>query len=175
VSSIAILEYSKKNLWRPGMDVIERILQLMKEHGVSGTALTSALEISSSSVSEWKKGKAKPSADVIVKIANYFAVSTDYLLTGKEYKDLGPVQMGSGKVSDAISVGSEKLMDLVRQGRQIFGANDNTAEITVSALLAQEGVTDEKVKESIENIIDLARKVEHNSKTEASDEIAGNS
>jgi len=66
------------------MSVVDRILSLMERDGVSGTALTNALEISSSSVSEWKKGKIKPSADVIVKIANYFNVSTDYLLLGKE-------------------------------------------------------------------------------------------
>jgi len=30
--------------------------------------------------SQWKKGKFEPSANAIIKIANYFGVSTDYLL-----------------------------------------------------------------------------------------------
>lgn len=64
--------------------VIDKILLLMKSEGVSSSALTSALEISSSSIAEWKKGKAKPSTDAVVKIARYFGVTTDYLLLDGE-------------------------------------------------------------------------------------------
>ena len=35
-------------------------------------------------MTEWKNGKAKPSANALQKIATYFNVSVDYLLTGKE-------------------------------------------------------------------------------------------
>jgi len=56
----------------------------MKQNGTSGTALTTSLGLSSSSVSEWKKGKIKPSADAIVKLSVFFDVSTDWLLTGSE-------------------------------------------------------------------------------------------
>ena len=65
------------------MTVVDRIVSLMDSRGVSGTALTSAVEISSSSITEWKKGKAKPSVDAVVKIAEYFDVTTDWLLMGK--------------------------------------------------------------------------------------------
>ena len=65
------------------MTIVDRIVSLMESRGVSGTALTSAIEISSSSITEWKKGKAKPSVDAVVKIAEYFDVTTDWLLMGK--------------------------------------------------------------------------------------------
>ena len=65
------------------MTVVDRIVALMESRGVSGTALTSSVEISSSSITEWKKGKAKPSVDAVVKIAEYFDVTTDWLLMGK--------------------------------------------------------------------------------------------
>jgi len=63
--------------------MVERILNLMRQHDVSAKKLTSDLEISHSSISEWKKGKANPSAQAIVKLASYFNVTTDYILTGE--------------------------------------------------------------------------------------------
>ncbi len=64
--------------------MIERILNLMKQSSVTAKQLTSDLEISSTSITDWKKGKGRPSADAIVKLAKYFGVTTDYILTGKE-------------------------------------------------------------------------------------------
>lgn len=63
--------------------MLDRILALLKENGITAKKLTSDLEISNSSVSDWKKGS-KPSCDVVVKLAKYFGVSTDYILLGKE-------------------------------------------------------------------------------------------
>ncbi|HBG1029190.1 TPA: helix-turn-helix transcriptional regulator [Clostridioides difficile] len=62
--------------------MISRILDLMKKNNITAKQLTNDLEISNSSVSDWKKGKGKPSSDAIVKIAEYFNVTTDYLLLG---------------------------------------------------------------------------------------------
>ena len=63
--------------------MLDRILALLKENGITAKKLTSDLEISNSSVSDWKKGS-KPSCDVVVKLARYFGVSTDYILLGEE-------------------------------------------------------------------------------------------
>ena len=54
--------------------MLDRILALLKENGITAKKLTSDLEISNSSVSDWKKGS-KPSCDVVVKLAKYFGVS----------------------------------------------------------------------------------------------------
>lgn len=64
--------------------MIERILELMKEKGVTASELTSSIEINNSAISEWKKGKSKPGTEAIIKIAQYFEISTDYLLTGND-------------------------------------------------------------------------------------------
>ena len=63
--------------------MLDRILALLKENGITAKKLTSDLEISNSSVSDWKKGS-KPSCDVVVKLAKYFGVSTDYILLGEK-------------------------------------------------------------------------------------------
>lgn len=64
--------------------MIERILKLLEEKGISAYKFTSDLKLSSGAVSDWKKGRSKPGADAIIKIADYFGVTTDYLLTGKK-------------------------------------------------------------------------------------------
>ena len=67
------------------MTVVERIVSLMEASGVNGLKLTTDLDLANGAVTDWKKGKANPSSGAIVKIANYFGVSTDYLLTGADY------------------------------------------------------------------------------------------
>ena len=64
--------------------VVERILNLIEIHGEKAAPLMKKIGLSSNSVSDWKRGKANPSTDAIIKIADYFNVSTDYLLLGEE-------------------------------------------------------------------------------------------
>ena len=59
---------------------ISRILHLIEITGVSPKALTTETGLSGSAITEWKKGKAKPSTDAIVKISNYFSVPIEYIL-----------------------------------------------------------------------------------------------
>lgn len=58
----------------------ERIIGLMKQHNDSAYALEKKVELPVSTIAAWKKDRFKPSADVIVKIAQYYNVATDYLL-----------------------------------------------------------------------------------------------
>lgn len=63
--------------------MIERILELMSKEDITAKKLTQDIGISSSAISEWKKGKAKPTSEAIIKMAKYFNVTTDYILLGK--------------------------------------------------------------------------------------------
>jgi len=64
------------------MDVVGRILRLMEINSVTATELSIATGVYASSITKWKKGIQKPSTEAIVKIADYFGVTTDYLLIG---------------------------------------------------------------------------------------------
>lgn len=64
--------------------MIDRILDLMKMSKVNAKQLTAELELSNSAITDWKKGKAKPSTEAVIKLADYFGVTTDYILLGKE-------------------------------------------------------------------------------------------
>ena len=57
----------------------ERLQNLCKKNKTSPTAVITKLNISRSSVTSWKKG-IQPSSEILQKIADYFNVSTDYLL-----------------------------------------------------------------------------------------------
>ena len=60
---------------------------LCKQKGKSATAVGNEVGISKTTISYWRKNnKVIPKQDVLVKIANYFGVSVDYLL-GNETKE----------------------------------------------------------------------------------------
>lgn len=67
-----------------------RIDALLKSKGLSARQMLLNLELSPTALSEWKRGKAKPTVDALTKIANYFDVSIDYLVG----HDLPPASTG---------------------------------------------------------------------------------
>lgn len=69
---------------------ISRLEQLMKEANITEYKLTQELSLSKSAIWNWKQGS-QPSADKIILIADYFEVSTDYLL-GRS-NDVGVIEM----------------------------------------------------------------------------------
>lgn len=62
------------------MRIIDRIDELISENSLTSKQLAHAIGVSPGNVTEWRKGRATPSADVISKIADYFNVTADYLL-----------------------------------------------------------------------------------------------
>ena len=58
----------------------ERIKKLRTERGLSQVDLAKELNVSKQSVSNWENDSIQPSIEVLVKIAHFFSVSTDYLL-----------------------------------------------------------------------------------------------
>ena len=61
----------------------DTLIKLCDKHNVKITPLLTSLGVSKSSSSSWEKG-VSPNSDIIVKLSEYFNVSTDYLLLGKE-------------------------------------------------------------------------------------------
>ena len=60
--------------------MVERIFQLMEAQGVKAVDLSNATGINSSTFTQWKKGLQKPSVEAILKVADFFGVTTDYFL-----------------------------------------------------------------------------------------------
>lgn len=62
----------------------EIFLKLLKAKGCSAYQVSKATGIAQSTLSDWKNGKSIPKADKIQKIADFFGVSAEYLMTGNE-------------------------------------------------------------------------------------------
>lgn len=60
-----------------------RIRALRKKQGMTQQKLADILNVDNTTISVWELGKAEPGILQIVKIADLFAISTDYLL-GRE-------------------------------------------------------------------------------------------
>ena len=59
--------------------------QLRLEHGLKQEELGHRVGASKQSVSNWENGNIMPSVDLLVRLADFFGVSTDYLL-GREHQ-----------------------------------------------------------------------------------------
>ena len=57
-----------------------RIRELRLAYNISQVELAKALGVTKQSVSNWENDNIQPSIEMLIKIANYFHVKTDYLL-----------------------------------------------------------------------------------------------
>ena len=76
----------------------DRFEDLCKQKGVSKQIACIDCGLSRTAWNKWKAG-AIPNGDAVQSLADYFGVTTDYLLTGEETKK-APTQEGERKVSD---------------------------------------------------------------------------
>ena len=76
----------------------DRFEDLCKQKGVSKQRACIDCGLSRTAWNKWKAG-AIPNGDAVQSLADYFGVTTDYLLTGEEPKK-APTQEGERKVSD---------------------------------------------------------------------------
>lgn len=62
----------------------ENFERLCKKHQTNASQVSKATGISTATLTNWKKGNYTPKQDKLQLIADYFNVSVDYLMTGKE-------------------------------------------------------------------------------------------
>lgn len=62
------------------MDTFDRIQKLLSDRNIEQQEFANAIGVRKQAISEWKKGVTKSYTKYIDKIADYFNVSTDYLL-----------------------------------------------------------------------------------------------
>ena len=62
------------------MTLGEKIIDLRKKRGLSQEDLAITLGVSRQAVSKWETGEAKPDTDKVIALAEYFEVTTDWLL-----------------------------------------------------------------------------------------------
>lgn len=86
-------------------DMIKRLRQ---SHNLNQVQLANSLNVSKQTISNWENNNILPSIEMLVRIAEYFSVSTDYLLeldsrryieiTGLSDQQLAHIQMIIGDI-----------------------------------------------------------------------------
>ncbi|MBQ7170670.1 MAG: helix-turn-helix transcriptional regulator [Clostridia bacterium] len=61
--------------------------KLRKKRGLSQLKVAMDLHISREAISLYETGKRNPDIQMLLRFSDYFRVSVDYLITGKEYPD----------------------------------------------------------------------------------------
>lgn len=68
----------------------EKFKKLLDSRGVTPYRVSKETGLSTATLSDWKTGKSKPKQDKLIKIADYFGVTVDYLMTGQDNSPTEP-------------------------------------------------------------------------------------
>jgi transcriptional regulator with XRE-family HTH domain len=103
------------------MTISERIFDLLKKQRKKQGDLARALGVRPTTVSEWNTGKREPSGSLYEKIAEYFGVSLDYLITGRPSRD-APVQqiIGNNNSNNVANIAGNVGGDLTEYERELL-------------------------------------------------------
>ena len=105
---------------RDNVNTVEKILKLIKEKEITEKEFLSDLNFDRTALSQWKKGQNESYKKYIGRIADYFGVTTDYLLRDDleapdkklEWEDLDDVSFMSG-VDRLTDAGKEKALSYI--------------------------------------------------------------
>ena len=99
---------------------MNRIAELRKLHKISQGELGKAIGAAQNTVSNWEKGNRDPDNDTIKKIAEYFGVTTDYIL-GVENDDKTNLKFalfGTSDIDDEVLDDVKKYAAVARRIRE---------------------------------------------------------
>lgn len=77
----------------------QRIRELRLARGINQVKLAEALGVTKQSVSNWENDNIQPSIEILMKLAEYFCVSTDYLLGLEEKTTLDASELSAEEIA----------------------------------------------------------------------------
>ena len=124
-----------------------RLKDLREEAGLSMIELARAIGVSDAAICKWENGQAEPKISYIVRLAEYFDCSVDYLIGGdgmtakpkRAQKPAVTITMSNGKVVDASKPLAALTVDEEQLITQYSGLSPDMKSLvreTVSALSA---------------------------------------
>lgn len=119
--------------------------QLLKEHHVTPYRISKETGIATATLSDWKNGKSTPKQDKLQKIADYFGVTIDYLMSGRKTET--PEQ--------TLSRRDER--DIAKRLEQTLSDLENRQDTLLFNGEALDEDTKELLKISLENSIRIAK------------------
>lgn len=121
------------------MELGTLLKQLRRDKGVNQEALAAHLDISIQAVSKWECDASYPDITLLPKIAQYFGVTIDYLLTGKHTEPAPPEQPEAMYVLDALP-NDNKLRIVQCRGNQIVQKDMYSPNIRIRLALPKRQV-----------------------------------
>lgn len=119
-------------------EIYDRYKAIRDSRNVKDSQVAKETGITKSTFSEWKSGKYTPKQDKLQKIADYFGVTIDYLMTGTDDSAKEPAQLNARDERDISRRLEQTLSDLEgQQGALMFdGAplDDETKELLKASL-----------------------------------------
>ena len=113
--------------------------------GCKDADVSKATGISKSTFSDWKSGRSKPKQEKLQKIADYFGVSVDYLMTGKNSSNIKVIDENNNIV--VLDDEALELIDSLRSNpemRMLFSVSKKaTKEDIIKAVKIIEALKDE--------------------------------
>ena len=94
------------------MNFSEMSKQLRKEKNISQAKLAKELQVSNACIAMIETGKNEPTANTLMRYADYFQVSTDYLLGRSD--DFGNITVKVNKVGEFIADEEKKILTKYR-------------------------------------------------------------
>lgn len=125
----------------------EVFAQLLAKHNVTPYKVSKATGISTVTLSDWKNGRSVPKQDKIKKIADYFGVSMEFLMTGKED---APKEKSELTAKDEMDIAKDldKIMNklTLREEGPIYFKGQEMPDETINLLKDEIGLTLKRLK-----------------------------
>ncbi len=102
--------------------ISERLKSLRLENGYRQKDIIEALELSSARYSQYESGKRMPDIALLIKMADFFDVTVDYLVGRTDYKNLHSVKDAAEGVTYEI-VGDKLSREELAEIRKIINEN----------------------------------------------------
>lgn len=99
----------------------DQVKKLCFERRISPSALAKQLNLSTSAPRRWKEGSL-PKTETLQKIADYFGVTTDYLLYGEDHAQNTVINATNSAFAHGVSGGNVSISNIV-------GLQGNEAEL----------------------------------------------
>ena len=119
----------------------EKIKKLRLEKKMSQVALADICNVAQQTVYKWEHGIAYPSIDILKKLANYFEVSTDYLLDNENRNNERRITLNEEQVKLAEEYeamndeGRSTLWNVVKSLRLTHGRSEKSSALMNIATL----------------------------------------
>lgn len=110
--------------------------QLLKMHGITAYRVSKETGVTTATLTSWKQGKYTPKPEKMQKIADYFGVSLEYLMTGKKPEDKEP-QLKPRDEKDIKNI-LENTEQLLKQDGLMFDGQPASQEAIDSILSAMQ-------------------------------------